>query len=282
MCWRSHGTKSRVIREEVGSRRRGEDRKKCSFSLCVSVLSVGTVPATLLQNALIMPRYERSLKGLRCVSLCPFVSPTAYVCIWVPIYTCAGTMNLRAHSCGPRLTHLRCYRRSKRDVRMVRQERNVSGNGRKGGTDRERQSEGVEEKHEVIGGTFTSAGSLTSLSLSFLSLVSHSFCASLIPCSLCLSVISLSLSHSLPAAIPTAFSGVAQQKKTANSLTVAGAVIWVSSHMFLQKKTKKYFLQKHTCSTHLFLNWNIMWHNNNEGGKNKKIFYLQKIGSKSK
>lgn len=62
-----------------------------------------------------------------------------------------------------------------------RQERNVSGNGRKRGTDRERQSEGVEEKHEVIGGTFTSAGSLTSLSLSFLSLVSHSFCASLIP-----------------------------------------------------------------------------------------------------
>lgn len=90
MCWRSHGTKSRVIREEVGSRRRGEDRKKCSFSLCVSVLSVGTVPATLLQNALIMPRYERSLKGLRCVSLCPFVSPTAYVCY-------SSNLNLRWH-----------------------------------------------------------------------------------------------------------------------------------------------------------------------------------------
>lgn len=38
MCWRSHVTESRVIREEVGSRRRGEGRKKCSFSLRLSCL----------------------------------------------------------------------------------------------------------------------------------------------------------------------------------------------------------------------------------------------------
>lgn len=35
-----------------------------------SVLSVGTVPAPFLQNALIMPREEPRLKGLCCVSLC--------------------------------------------------------------------------------------------------------------------------------------------------------------------------------------------------------------------
>ena len=108
---------------------------------------------------------------------------------------------------------------------------------RKSGTDRERQNEGAEEKHEVIGGTFTSAGSLTSLSLSlslflFLSL---SLALSLaLPLflflRLSLSVLpsfplsrSLSLSViSLPVAIPTTFSGVTQQKEEGDGLDSCG------------------------------------------------------------
>lgn len=197
MCWRSHVTKSRVVREEVGSRRRGEGRKKCSF-FSVSVLSVGTVPATLLQNALIMPYEKPSLKGLCCLSLCPFVSPTVYLCIWASILTRAGTVNLRAHSRRPRLTHLRCYRRSKWDVTMERSaERGMSV--------------GMEERVEQIeterGGGREARGDrrhfhisrLPDLPLplflvprlSLLLRLSHS-----LSCSLCFSIISLSLSSS--------------------------------------------------------------------------------------
>lgn len=197
MCWRSHVTKSRVVREEVGSRRRGEGRKKCSF-FSVSVLSVGTVPATLLQNALIMPYEEPSLKGLCCLSLCPFVSPTVYLRIWASILTRAGTVNLRAHSRRPRLTHLRCYRQSKWDVTMERSaERGMSV--------------GMEERVEQIeterGGEREARGDrrhfhisrLPDLPLplflvprlSLLLRLSHS-----LSCSLCFSIISLSLSSS--------------------------------------------------------------------------------------
>lgn len=121
--------------------------------------------------------------------------------------------------------------KTRRHNGVKRWEWNLSGNERKSETDRERQSEGVEENHEVIGGTFTSAGSLTprslslsfflSPSLSFLSCAFHSFCPSLIPlsCSLCLFIISLLV------AIPTTFSGVTQQKEEGSSLTVVGAVI---------------------------------------------------------
>ena len=98
---------------------------------------------------------------------------------------------------------------------------------RKSGTDRERQNEGAEEKHEVIGGTFTSAGSLTSLCL-FLSL-SLSLPVFLF-LRLSLSVLpsfplsqSLSLSViSLPVAIPTTFSGVTQQKEEGDGLDSCG------------------------------------------------------------
>lgn len=220
MCRRSHVTKSRVVSEEVGSRRRGEDRKKCSFSL--SVLSVGTVPATLVQNALIMPGEEPSLKGLCCGSLCPFVSPTPYVCIRVSILTRTGTVNLRAPSRGPRLTHLRHYHRSKRDVTIERSaERGMSV--------------GMEERVDQIeteqGGGGEARGDRRHFHISRLPDLSLPLflvpCLSLLlrrshslSCSLCFSVISLS--HSLPAAIPTVFSRVTQQKKTANSLAVPG------------------------------------------------------------
>lgn len=100
-----------------------------------SVLSVGTVPAPFLQNALIMPCEEPWLKGLCCVSLCPFVSPD---CVRVhPSFN--FNSNLRARWRGPPwLTHLRRYRRSKRDVTMERSaERGMSV--------------GLEERVEQIG-----------------------------------------------------------------------------------------------------------------------------------
>lgn len=173
------------------------------LSLSVSVLSVGTdpamVPAECCHYVLWGPFTQRPL-------LCPWVHLCVWlcVCIWVPLLTCSGTLNLSVCVHVWALSDaslLLSPVEARRHNGVKRWERNLSGNERKSGTDRERQSEGVEEKHEVIGGTFTSAGSLTSHSLSFLSF-SHSP-----SCSLCLFIISL------PVAIPTTFSWVTQTKE---------------------------------------------------------------------
>lgn len=106
-----------------------------------SVLSVGTVPAPFLQNALIMPCEEPWLKGLCCVSLCPFVSPD---CVrvhpsfnfnsWLAPRTCALTGVGPLADASPPLSPIETGRHNG----AKRRERNVSGTGRKGGTDRDR------------------------------------------------------------------------------------------------------------------------------------------------
>lgn len=73
MCGRSHGPdKVRVVSEEVESRRRGEDRKKWSFSFCVSCLWELS-QLRLLQNAVIIRPCEQHSKATavcHCVHLC--------------------------------------------------------------------------------------------------------------------------------------------------------------------------------------------------------------------
>lgn len=171
-----------------------------------------------------MPCEEHSLKGHWCVrsSLCMCSQSAAFNLQWhfnLCLRACVSSVLVWALTDASLLLS---SIKTQRHTGLKRWERNSSGNERKGGTDRERQSEGAEEKHEVIGGTFTSAGSLTPLSVPFflfffLSLV-PSFSHSL-SCSLCLLIISL------PVTIPTTFSGVTQQKKEGASLTDSGDVI---------------------------------------------------------
>lgn len=120
MCGRSHAPdKVRVVREEVGSRRRGEDRKKWSFSLCVCLVC-GNCPRYGVRRmpSLFPVRNRPSKAGAVCHSarFWDFVrahqrsaltfsgtpSPSA------PLFACVGR----------RLTHHHCYRRSKADVTM--------------------------------------------------------------------------------------------------------------------------------------------------------------------
>lgn len=160
------------------------------LSLCLSRLWELS-PPWCPQNAVIIPREEQALKGRRCVSLCSFLG------------LCPRASEVRSnfqwHSrpvrapvrlrgppadASPLLSPIE----GRRHNGVKRWERNSSGNGRKSGADTERdEGEGVEENHEVIGGTFTSAGFLTPLSP-----LSHSLS--------CLVPLSLSLSLSLSAA----------------------------------------------------------------------------------
>ena len=214
----------------MGSRRRGEDRKKWSFFFSVCLVC-GNCPNygyyRMLSLCLVKSVHSKATPVWNCVHafvrFCALLSATFNLCV-SPACVCV---------CGPWLTHLCCYRRSKINVMSewsAGRGIQVGMKERKSGTDRERQSEGAEEKHEVIRGTFTSAGSLTP-SFSHSILLFLSFCLSLLlsslirSCGLCLFIISL------PVAIPTTFSGVTKQKKEGDSLTVAGAVIWVSSHI---------------------------------------------------
>lgn len=221
--------------------------------LSVSVLSVGTVPAMATVECchyawdLVRIIHSKATAVCHCVHVC--------VCV-----RARGTFNLQWHFklvclslcpvcvCGPRLTHLCCYRWSKSNVTVewsAGRGIQVGMKERKRGTDRERQSMGVEEKHEVIEGTFTSAGSLTPPLL--FSFAFHSFYPSLILShSFSLSIISL------PVAIPTTFSGVTQQKNEGDRLTVVGAVIWVFSHLH----THSHIL-KHICL--LLSLWGHCW-----------------------
>lgn len=126
----------------MASRRRGEGRKKCSFSLRLSCL---WEPSQLRFCRMLSLCPARSL-GSKASAVChcvSFVSPTAYVRIPASVLTRAGTCELaRSLAWAPWLTHLRRYRRSKNATsqwtRSGPRERNVSGTGRKGGTDRDR------------------------------------------------------------------------------------------------------------------------------------------------
>lgn len=220
----------------MGSRRRGEDRKKWSFSLCVCLVcgncprhGVGRMPS-------LFPVRNRPSKA-------------AAVCVTARFWDCSVRAHQRStltfsgapnpsaplFACvGRRLTHHHCYRRSKADVTMERS----AGRGIQVGTGE--RAEQIQRGTERGGGGEPRGDrrhfhisrlpdpSLCSLSLSFLSCASRS---PSLPLSLSVRrsfalLSSLSLHNlSLPAAIPTTFSGVTQQKEEGSSLTVAGAVI---------------------------------------------------------
>lgn len=158
----------------MGSRRRGEGRKKCSFSLRLSCL---WEPSRLrfCRMPSLCPARRPSLKGLRCVSLCPFVSPTAYVCARASILTCTGTAHSRGlppADASPPLSPIEAVialeRSAERGMSVGMEERAEQIDTERGGGGEARG----DRRHFHI--------TLTSLSLSFLSLVSHSFCASLV------------------------------------------------------------------------------------------------------
>lgn len=159
MSRRSRGPdKVRVVVEEIECRRRGEDRKKCSFSLCVCLVCENCPSygyCRMLSLCLVRNIHSKATAVCHCVHLCVWLP--VYVCIRALLLTCSGSINLCVCACvGPTdASLLLSLIRTGRHSGVKRWERNVSGNERK--SVRERESKGVEEKHEVIRGTFTSS-----------------------------------------------------------------------------------------------------------------------------
>lgn len=134
--------------------------------------------------------------------------------------------------CGPWLMHLCCYRRSKPDVTLDWS----AGRGIQVGTkerveqierDRARGQRRSTRWSEALSHQLALWPLSQSLSFFFLPFTLSITLSFPLFYGLCLLIISL------PVTIPTTFSGVTQQKKEGASLTVAGAVIWVSSHTYM-------------------------------------------------
>lgn len=209
------------------------------LSLCLSRLWEPS-PPWCPQNAVIIPCEEKALKGRRCVSLCSFLG------------LCPRASEVRSnfqwHSkpvrapVSPawaavwRITIVIADRRPTSQW-VKRWERNSSGNGRKSGADTER--DGARGWRRTTRWWEALSHQPAPWPLSLLSLTLFLVLCLSLTLTLPLSVrrsftllSSLSLHNlSLPAAIPTTFSGVTQQKEEGSSLKVAGAVIWVSSQV---------------------------------------------------
>lgn len=139
MCGRSHAPdKVRVVREEVGSRRRGEDRKKWSFSLCVCLVC-GNCPRRGVRR---MPSLFPVRNGpSKAAAVCPSARFWDFVRAHQrSALTFSGTPKPSAPLFGPRgppadASPLLSPIESRRHNGVKRWERNSSGNGRKSGAD---------------------------------------------------------------------------------------------------------------------------------------------------